>query len=80
MRFLSIRLTYQGSREIPLRCAVRRLLGVIVSLVPLGLGYLAILRDPSRRAWHDRMAHTEVVYVPVAHRAPHSRSDVTEPV
>jgi uncharacterized RDD family membrane protein YckC len=69
MRFLSIRLVHQGSREITLGCAIRRLFGVILSLVPLGLGYLAILRDPARRAWHDRLTGTSVVYDAVA-RAP----------
>jgi hypothetical protein len=47
-------------------------LGVVVSIVPLGLGYLAILRDPSRRAWHDRMTGTEVIYDVVARTAPHA--------
>jgi uncharacterized RDD family membrane protein YckC len=72
MRFLSIRLTHRGSRDITAGLAVRRALGVLVSLVPFGLGYLAILRDPSRRAWHDRMTDTEVIYDPVARSAPYS--------
>jgi uncharacterized RDD family membrane protein YckC len=79
MRFLSIRLIHQGSRDITMGCAIRRVLGVAVSLVPLGLGYLAILRDPSRRAWHDRMTGTEVIYDPDARSAPHARIAVTSP-
>ena len=71
MRFLSIRLTCQGSRDITFGLAVRRFLAVIVSVVPLGLGFLAVLRDPSRHAWHDRLTGTEVVYDPVQ-RAPFS--------
>jgi uncharacterized RDD family membrane protein YckC len=71
MRFLSIRLTHHGSRDITLGRALLRLLALILSLLPLGLGYLAILRDPSRRAWHDRLTGTEVVYDAVG-RAPHS--------
>jgi uncharacterized RDD family membrane protein YckC len=62
MRFFAIRLTQaDGSREITLGCAVRRLFAVILSLLPLGLGYLAILRDPNRRAWADRMTGTQVI-------------------
>lgn len=72
MRFLSIRLTYHGSRSIPFGLAVRRFLAVIVSVIPLGLGFLAVLRDPSRRAWHDRLTGTEVVYDPVQRAAPFS--------
>jgi uncharacterized RDD family membrane protein YckC len=79
MRFLSIRLTEGGSRHIALRTAVRRLLAVFVSLVPLGLGFFAILRDPQRRAWHDRIAGTEVVYDVVARTAPHSARAETPP-
>ena len=69
MRFLSIRLTYHGSRDITLGLASRRFLAVILSVIPFGLGFLAVLRDPSRRAWHDRMTGTEVVYDAVQ-RAP----------
>ena len=72
MHFLSIRLVHDGSDDISLRRSVHRALGLLVSLVPLGLGFLAILRDPSRRAWHDRMAGTEVVYDTVKRAAPHA--------
>jgi uncharacterized RDD family membrane protein YckC len=72
MRFLSIRLMHNGSPEIAFGCAVRRVLASIVSLLPLGLGYLAILRDPRRRAWNDRMTGTEVIYDAVARAAPHA--------
>ena len=39
-----------------LRCA-----GYWLSAVPFMLGFLAILVDPQRRAWHDRLAKTSVV-------------------
>jgi uncharacterized RDD family membrane protein YckC len=72
MRFLSIRLTADGSREVTARCAIKRVLWLCVSLLPAGLGVLAIARDPSRRAWHDRMTGTEVVYDAVRRGAPHA--------
>jgi uncharacterized RDD family membrane protein YckC len=71
MRFLSIRLTHHGSHDITLGLASRRFLAVILSLIPLGLGFLAVLRNPSRRAWHDRLTGTEVVYDAVQRGAPH---------
>jgi uncharacterized RDD family membrane protein YckC len=72
MRFLSIRVIQDESRgHIPFRVAVRRILGALVSVLCFGLGYLAILRDPSRHAWHDRWTDTEVIYEPVS-RAPHA--------
>ena len=46
-----------------------------MSIIPLGLGFFAILRDPQRRAWHDRMTGTEVVYESVDRRAPYSSTD-----
>jgi uncharacterized RDD family membrane protein YckC len=79
MRFLSIRLTYHGSRDITLGLATRRFLAVILSVIPLGLGFLAVLRDPSRRAWHDRMTGTEVVYDAAQRRAPFGGAAAKDP-
>jgi uncharacterized RDD family membrane protein YckC len=42
---------------------VRGLTGIF-SLLVLGLGFLWILKDPDRQAWHDRVAGTYVVKVP----------------
>jgi uncharacterized RDD family membrane protein YckC len=42
---------------------VRGLAGIF-SLLVVGLGFLWILRDPERQAWHDRIAGTYVVKVP----------------
>ena len=72
MRFLSIRLVSLESHEITFRRALRRVFGALLSLLPLGLGYLMILRDPSRHVWHDRWTGTEVVYDSVARAAPHA--------
>ncbi len=78
MRFLAIRVTRaDGSREISFGRAFRRVLAVILSLLPLGLGYLAILWDPRRRAWSDRMTATEVVYDTVTRTAPHAGAGST---
>jgi uncharacterized RDD family membrane protein YckC len=62
MRLLSIRLDVEGSREVGLRRALKRLLSVPLALLPAGLGFLAILLSPERRGWHDRIAGTMVVY------------------
>jgi uncharacterized RDD family membrane protein YckC len=43
-----------------------RLAVAALSLLPAGLGFLWILVDPQRRAWHDRLSHTRVVVVPRA--------------
>ena len=72
MRLLSIHLDGGGSRELGLRRALKRLLGVGLSLLPAGLGFFAILLAPQRRGWHDRLAGTLVVYDESVTRAPWS--------
>jgi uncharacterized RDD family membrane protein YckC len=69
MRFLSIRLE---PKELGFRRAVRRLLALPLAILPFGLGFLAIVRHPRRRGWHDRIAGTEVVYDSARRTAPHS--------
>ena len=75
MRFLSIRVDAEGSREVGYRRAQRRLLAVPLALLPLGLGFLAILVNPQRRGWHDRIAGTTVVYDTVHSTAPWASLD-----
>lgn len=62
MRFLAIRIVHGGSHELGIGLAIRRMLYLIASLVPAGLGFLWIARDPSRRGWYDIWADTEVIY------------------
>lgn len=62
MRLLSIHIEVAGSPELGLRRALKRLLGVILALLPAGLGFLAIPLSATRRGWHDRLAGTRVVY------------------
>jgi uncharacterized RDD family membrane protein YckC len=59
MRFLGIRL---NERRLPFRRAVRRLIGLGLSVVTFGIGFLGIVFGEGRRGWADRMAGTEVVY------------------
>jgi len=62
MRFLSIRLDVDGSREIGARRAIKRVLMVPVAIIPFGLGLFGIVLNDRRQGWHDRVAGTEVVY------------------
>ncbi len=59
MRFLGIRL---DQRRLPPRRAFRRLVGLGLSFITLGIGFLGIVFGESRRSWADRMGRTEVVY------------------
>jgi uncharacterized RDD family membrane protein YckC len=62
MRFVRIRLDSAIGRRIGLRRAVRRLVGLVLAILPLGLGLLGIVFSDDRRGWQDRFAGTEVVY------------------
>jgi uncharacterized RDD family membrane protein YckC len=64
MRLLSIRITdHDGSQPLGLRRAWRRLVGVVLALIPFGLGTLGLLTRDDRRGWWDRRAGTDVVPV-----------------
>jgi uncharacterized RDD family membrane protein YckC len=53
--------------------AVLRLLGALLSVLLLFVGYLLILVDGRRRALHDRLVGSVVVYMPLRRRAGPSR-------
>lgn len=59
MRFVGIRLGEQRLR--PGR-ALRRLLGLYLSVVSFGFGFLGIVFRENRRGWEDRFSGTDVVY------------------
>jgi uncharacterized RDD family membrane protein YckC len=44
-----------------LRRAVVRGLGVVLSVLPLGAGFIGLWSDLDRRCWHDRLATTRVI-------------------
>jgi uncharacterized RDD family membrane protein YckC len=66
MRFVRIRLDSPEGRRIGLRRAVRRLVGLVLAILPLGLGLLGIVFSDERRGWQDRFAGTEVVYADIS--------------
>ena len=36
--------------------------GRALALIPAGLGFFSMLVSPKRQGWHDRFAHTVVIY------------------
>jgi uncharacterized RDD family membrane protein YckC len=62
MAFIGIRLDADGERRIGFHRALRRLFGLLVALLPFGIGYLAMLIQDERRGWQDLIADTTVVY------------------
>jgi uncharacterized RDD family membrane protein YckC len=58
MRFVGIRL---GER-LSLRRSVKRLIGLGLSVITFGIGFLGIVFREGRQAWEDRLSGTVVVY------------------
>ncbi|HEY2480149.1 MAG TPA: RDD family protein [Solirubrobacterales bacterium] len=75
MRFLGIRI--DGGR-LPIGRSIRRLIGLGLSIITFGIGFLGIVFGESRRSWADRMGHTEVIY-DERRPAPAPWSTLTEP-
>jgi uncharacterized RDD family membrane protein YckC len=63
MRFLGIQIEFDGDPHLGRRRARRRIVGLVLALLPLGLGVLRVLVSDDRRGWHDLIAGTEVVRV-----------------
>ncbi len=59
MRFVGIRL---AAGRLSFRRSLRRVLGLYLSVVTLGFGFLGIVFRENRRGWEDRFSDTDVVY------------------
>ena len=76
MRFLGIRLGVEGA-GLAARKSIRRLVGVGLGFLSLGIGFLGIIFDDRRRGWQDKMAGVDVLYEP-REQAPWSRLEATD--
>jgi uncharacterized RDD family membrane protein YckC len=70
MRFLDLRLQGPDGPRLGPRRAVKRLIGMVLSVLPFGLGLVPVLFNERRQAWGDRFAETEVRYLPPRRAAP----------
>lgn len=61
-RAIGLRVVSADGSKLPVRRAALRLAGYILSALPFYYGFLAMLFDTRRRTWHDRLAHTLVIY------------------
>lgn len=61
---VQLRVTRADGAPLQFVDALVRGLSSLFSMAVLGLGFLWILRDPERQAWHDKIAGTYVVKVP----------------
>jgi uncharacterized RDD family membrane protein YckC len=59
MRFVGIRLSVQ---RLPFGRSLKRLIGLGLSVMTFGIGFLGIVFGEQRRGWEDRFAATDVIY------------------
>jgi len=59
MRFLGIRLS---AGRLSFGRGVKRVIGLYLSVITLGIGFLGVIFRQNRRAWEDRFSGTDVVY------------------
>jgi uncharacterized RDD family membrane protein YckC len=62
MSIVGIRVVAPGEPRVTLRLSIRRLFGLALAAIPLGLGFLGILFSDRRRGLEDVIGHTEVRY------------------
>jgi uncharacterized RDD family membrane protein YckC len=60
-RLMGVRIVRTDGRRLTLWNCLRRVVGYLISRI-LYLGYLWVLVDSKRQAWHDHLAGTYVVY------------------
>ncbi len=68
MRAWHLRLVQESGEAVTWWHALLRFMLAIVSFVPLGLGFLWILMNSNKAAWHDRGSDTKVVLEPARRR------------
>lgn len=59
---MGLRVARVNGKPLTIRRALLRYFGYWLSAIPLGLGFLWVLVDDDRRAWHDKLADTCVTY------------------
>ncbi len=58
MSFVGIRL----SEKLGLRRSIKRMIGLFLSIVTFGIGFLGVIFRQDRREWADRMSKVDIVY------------------
>lgn len=62
MYLLGLRAVRLDGRPMSIWCSCVRFVGMMLSILPLGLGYLWVLGDDRRQAWQDKLAGTCILY------------------
>lgn len=55
------RVVRDNGRPLGLKRAIARIIGFLLSALPLGAGFIGLWSDHHRRGWHDRVASSKVI-------------------
>ncbi len=72
MRAWRLRVVNRAGGAVSWKQALLRFLAAMLSWVPFGAGYLWVLVDRDRCAWHDRLSGTHMIVIPKAAGTPSS--------
>jgi uncharacterized RDD family membrane protein YckC len=61
---LGLRVVHMNGTHISYGRSLLRFFAYWISAIPLFLGFFWVLWDPDRQGWHDKIAGTQVLYVP----------------
>jgi uncharacterized RDD family membrane protein YckC len=62
--FLGLKVVRRNGEHLSFGRALLRFFAYWISALPLFLGFLWVLWDPNRQGWHDKIAGTQVIYIP----------------
>ena len=61
---LGLKVIRRNGEKLSFSRSLLRFFSYWISLIPLCLGFFWILWDPKRQGWHDKIAGTQVLYIP----------------
>jgi uncharacterized RDD family membrane protein YckC len=61
---LGLKVVHKSDKKISFFRALLRFFAYWISAIPIFLGFFWVLWDSKRQGWHDKIAGTQVVYIP----------------
>ena len=61
---LGLKVVRRNGSHVSFGRSLLRFFAYWISAIPLFLGFLWVLWDPNRQSWHDKIAGTQVLYIP----------------
>lgn len=61
--FMGIRVVSEEGSLLSLGASFLRLVGYMLSIAPMGIGFLWMVVDKNHAAWHDKLACSKVIYL-----------------